>query len=43
MATLGKFEPFNYHKDDIDEYYELVEQYFYANGVEDEKKQTAIF
>ena len=43
MATLGKIESFDYHNDDIDEYYERVEQYFYANDIIDEKKQTAIF
>ena len=40
---LGKIDEFNCKIDDIDEYYERVEQYFYANDVKDEKKQTAIF
>ena len=42
-AALGKIDEFNLKDDDIDEYYERVEQYLYANDVDDEKKQTAIF
>ena len=43
MSLLGKIDEFNCKDDDICEYMERVEQYFYANNIEDEKKQTAIF
>ena len=43
MSLLGKIDEFNCKDDDICEYMERVEHYFYANNIEDEKKQTAIF
>ena len=43
MALLGKIDFFDLKTDNITEYIERVEQYFIANDVMDEKKQTAIF
>ena len=43
MALLGRIDSFDLKTDDITEYIERVEQYFIANDVTDEKKQTAIF
>ena len=33
MSLLGKIESFDCQHDDICEYYERVEQYFYANDI----------
>ena len=43
MAVLGRIDSFDLKTDNITEYIERVEQYFIANDVTDEKKQTAIF
>ena len=43
MALPGKIDSFNLKSDDICEYLERVEQYFFANDIEDGKKKTAIF
>ena len=43
MALLGRTDSFDLEMDNITEYIERVEQYFIANDVTDEKKQTAIF
>ena len=43
MAVLGRIDSFDLKTDNIAEYIERVEQYFIANDVTDEKKQTAIF
>ena len=43
MALLGKIDSFNLKSDDICEYLERVEQYFFANDIEDAKKKPAIF
>ena len=43
MALLGRIDSFDLKTDSITEYIERVEQYFIANDVADEKKQTAIF
>ena len=43
MALLGRIDSINLKTDNITEYIERVEQYFIANDVTDEKKQTAIF
>ena len=43
MALLGRINSFDLKTDNITEYTERVEQYFIANDVTDEKKQTAIF
>ena len=42
-ALLGRIDSFDLETDNIIEYIETVEQYFIANDVTDEKKQTAIF
>ena len=43
MDLLGKTDSFDLKTDNIREYIERVEQYFIANDVTDEKKQTAVF
>ena len=43
MALLGRIDSFNLKTDNISEYIERVEQYFIANYITDEKKQSAIF
>ena len=43
MALLGRIYSFDLKTDNVTEYIERVEQYFVANDVTDEKKQTAIF
>ena len=43
MALLGRIDSFDLKTDNITKYIERVEQYFIANDVTDEKKQTAIF
>ena len=43
MTLLGNIESFDYRCDDICEYVERIEQYFCANDVNDQIKQTAIF
>ena len=43
MALLGKIDSFHLKSDDICEYLERVEQYFFANDIEDAKKKNAIF
>ena len=43
MALLGRINSFDLKTDNITEYIERVEQYFIANDVTNEKKQTAIF
>ena len=43
MALLGKIDSFNHGSDDICEYIERVDQYFFANDINDAKKKTAIF
>ena len=43
MALLGKIDSFNHGPDDVCEYIERVDQYFFANDINDAKKKTAIF
>ena len=43
MALLGRIGSFDLKTDNITEYIERVVQYFIANYVTDEKKQTAVF
>ena len=43
MALLGRIDSFDLKTDNITKYVEIVEQYFIANDVTDEEKQTAIF
>ena len=43
MALLGRIDSFDLKTYKITEYIERVEQYFIANEVTDEKKQTVIF
>ena len=43
MALLGRIDSFDLKTDSITEYIEKVEQYFIANDITNEKKQTAIF
>ena len=43
MALLGRIYSFDLKTGNVTEYIERVKQYFVANGVTDEKKQTAIF
>ena len=43
MALLGQIDSFNHNSDYICEYIERVDQYFYANDINDAKKETAIF
>ena len=42
MALLGQIDSFNHNSDDIFEYIERVDQYFYANDINDARKKTAI-
>ena len=44
MAVYGVVDQYDLNgKEKITEYVERLEQYFYANDIEDAKKQTAIF
>ena len=43
IALLGKTDSFNHKSDDICEYNERVDQYFFVNDIDDAKKKTAIF
>ena len=43
VALLGKINSFNHGSDDICEHIEGVDQYFFANNINDAKKKTAIF
>ena len=43
MALPGRIDSFDLKTDNITEYTERVEQYFIANVVTDEKKQTHLF
>ena len=43
MVSLGQIDSFNHNSDDICEYIERVDQYFYANDINNAKKRTAIF
>ena len=43
MVLLGQIDSFNHNSDDICEYIERVDQYFYANDINDAKKKTAIY
>ena len=43
MALVGKIDSFNHGSDDICEYIERLDQYFFANDINDAKKKTAIF
>ena len=43
MALLGQIDSFNHNSDDICEYIERADQYFYANDISDAKKKTALF
>ena len=43
MAVFGKIEEFDADNERWNDYAERIDQYFYANDIEDEKKQTAIF
>lgn len=43
MALLGSIEQFSPKHGDWAEYVERLEQYFLANDIKDEKKQTAVF
>ena len=42
MATFGRLEEFNPHKETITSYLKRIELYFLANDI-DEKKQVAVF
>ena len=39
MSLIGKLEAFNLHEDNWREYWSMVEQYFTANGIENEEKR----
>ena len=41
MSLLGNIDAFNPEHDNWPEYYEMLEQYFLANDIEDNKKRTA--
>ena len=43
MAVLGQIDSFNHNSGDTCKYIERVDQYFYANDINDAKKKTAIF
>ena len=43
MSLLGKIEAFDQENDKWSDYWDTVEQYFIANGIEDNKKRTATF
>ena len=43
MALLEKIHPFNHNSDNICEHSERVDQYFFANDINNAKKETAIF
>ena len=43
MALLGKNDSFNHGSDNLCEYIEKVDQYFFANDINDAKKKTNIF
>ena len=43
MSLIGKLEAFNLHEDDWLEYWDIVGQYFLANGITVEEKKTATF
>ena len=43
MALLGNIDFFNHNSDDICEYIETVDQYFFDNDVDDANKKIAIF
>ena len=43
MALVGKIDSFNHNSDDICKYIEKVDQYFFANDVNNAKKKTVIF
>ena len=43
MALLGLIDSFNHNSNDMSEYIERVDQYFYANDINDARKKTAIF
>ena len=43
MAVFGKIENFDIDNGNWKDYAERMDQYFYANDIDDEKKQTAIF
>ena len=41
MSLLGHIDVFNQADDNWPEYYEMLEQYFFANDINDNKKRTA--
>ena len=41
VNTLGHIDNFDVKNDNWNEYVEILEQYFYANDIDDEKKQIA--
>ena len=43
MSLLGKIEPFHHATDTWTDYWDMIEQYFLANDIEDNKKRTAMF
>ena len=43
MAVYGKIEEFDPDNEKWTDYADRIEQCFYANEINDEKKQTAIF
>ena len=43
MALLGQIDSFNHNSDDICEYIERVDQYFYANDINNARKKTPMF
>ena len=43
MSVYGKIDNFDIENNNWRDYEERIEQYFYANDIDDEKKQTAIF
>ena len=40
MTLIGKIDSFNHKSDDICEYIERVDQYFFANDIDDTKKNV---
>ena len=43
MTLLGNIDSFDHNSDDICEYIERADQYFFTNDINDAKKKTAIF
>ena len=43
MSGIGRMDKFDPENDDWAEYWEMMEQYFCANEIDDNKKRTATF